>query len=74
MPHRPAVERRSKRGRMFYSCNRYPECKFSTWNEPVAEACPECGFGILVKKESQRLGKTLSCPKKGCGYKREAVS
>jgi DNA topoisomerase I len=68
------VEKRSRRGKVFYSCGRYPDCKFSTWYEPVAEQCPECGFPILVRKESQRNGRWLTCPSKDCGFKREADS
>jgi DNA topoisomerase-1 len=68
------VERRSKKGKTFYSCNRYPKCRFSVFNPPVAESCPSCGFALLVRKESKRDGKILACPVKGCGYKRKAES
>ena len=37
------VERRSKRGKTFYGCNRYPECDFVAWGKPIDEKCPECG-------------------------------
>jgi len=37
------VERRSKKGRTFFGCSRYPECDFSAWNKPVNIACPKCG-------------------------------
>jgi len=66
------VERRSKRGKLFFSCGRYPECSFSTWNPPLAEACPQCGFGILVLKETKREGRLAACPRPGCGFKRPA--
>ncbi len=46
------VERRSKKGRLFYGCLGYPECDFVIWNRPVADkSCPECG-GLLVEKQS----------------------
>ncbi len=64
------VEKRSRRGRLFFSCSGYPACTFSTWYQPVAETCPTCGFGILVRKETKRDGRVLVCPVKGCGYKR----
>ncbi len=64
------VEKRSRRGRLFFSCSGYPACTFSTWYQPVAETCPTCGFGILVRKETKRDGRVLACPVKGCGYKR----
>jgi DNA topoisomerase-1 len=68
------VERRSKKGKTFYSCNRYPKCKFSVFSPPVAESCPTCGFAVLVRKESKKDGKILACSVKGCGYKRKVES
>lgn len=66
------VQKRSRSGKTFYSCNRYPQCKYATWDEPVAETCPECGFRILVKKDTKRDGNILKCPNKGCGFKKPA--
>jgi DNA topoisomerase I len=43
MQRRRVVERRSKRGKTFYGCNRYPDCNFVAWGKPVPEKCPECG-------------------------------
>ncbi|RED66016.1 DNA topoisomerase-1 [Cohnella lupini] len=43
------VERRSKKGRMFYGCNLYPECDYVSWDKPVAKPCPSCG-GMMVEK------------------------
>jgi len=43
------VERRSKKGRIFFSCNRYPECKYAMWDKPIKTPCPKCG-GILALK------------------------
>jgi DNA topoisomerase-1 len=37
------VERRTKKGRTFFGCSRYPECDFSAWNKPVNATCPTCG-------------------------------
>ncbi len=65
------VERISRRGKIFYSCNRYPKCDFALWNPPVEESCPECGFPILEVKETKKLGKHLSCPQKGCKFKKK---
>lgn len=64
------IERRSKRGRMFYGCSEYPKCTFSSWDRPVAEACPQCGHPILTEKHSKKQGAQLVCPKEGCGYSR----
>jgi len=41
------VQRRSKRGRIFYGCDNYPDCKFVSWNKPIDQKCPDCG-SILV--------------------------
>lgn len=43
------VERKSKRGRLFYGCNRYPECDFTLWDKPTTEFCETCG-SIIVEK------------------------
>jgi DNA topoisomerase-1 len=64
------VEKRSRRGRLFFACNRYPTCTLSTWYQPISETCPTCGYGMLVWKETKRDGRMLACPVKGCGYKR----
>jgi DNA topoisomerase-1 len=62
-----------KRGRFFYGCTDYPNCKFATWDKPVAETCPNCGSKILVEKYSKKTGKTtLTCPNKECKYKKSA--
>ncbi len=66
------VQKRSRSGKTFYSCNRYPECKYAIWDEPVAETCPQCGFKILVLKYSKRDGNILKCPQKNCGFKKPA--
>jgi len=68
------VERRTRRGKMFYACDKYPVCTFSVWYEPVTEVCPVCGFGMLVRKESKKEGKLVACPVKGCGFKRGAAA
>jgi DNA topoisomerase I len=64
------VERRSKRGKTFFGCNRYPDCAFVAWARPVPEACPDCGNPYLVEKYL-KAGAFLQCPASGCKYKRE---
>jgi len=56
------VERRSKKGRTFFGCERYPACDFVSWNKPVARPCPSCGNAYLV--EAGRRGQ-VKCP--ACG-------
>src|SRR5579871_890501 len=64
------IERRSKKGKTFFGCNRYPDCEFVAWNKPVAEKCPDCGGAYLVEKYL-KAGPILECPNKECKYKRE---
>jgi len=65
------IERRSKRGRMFYGCSLYPKCDFVSWDKPLPEACPKCGHAYLVQKFSKKAGPSVVCPAEGCGYRRE---
>ena len=53
------VRRKSRKGRTFYGCSRYPDCEFTSWSEPVPTPCPNCG-GTLVKANKRHL-KCLSC-------------
>ncbi len=62
------VERKSKRGTIFYGCNKYPDCDFTLWNEPTGEECPDCG-ALLVKKQLKK-GTVIECSNRNCGYKR----
>jgi DNA topoisomerase-1 len=58
----------AKRRRTFYSCSRYPECRFATSERPVKE-CPSCESGVLVEK-----GGELRCTTKECTYREETTS
>lgn len=62
------TEKKSRYGKMFYSCNRYPDCKFALWDPPVPQPCPKCGFPVLMKKVYKKKGEFLKCPKEGCDY------
>jgi DNA topoisomerase I len=62
------VERRSKRGKTFYGCNRYPECDFVAWGRPIPEKCPECGSSYLIEKYL-KAGAVAQCPNPECKYK-----
>lgn len=63
------VERKSKRGTVFYGCDKYPDCDFVLWNEPTGETCPECG-ALLVKKVLKK-GDVITCSNIKCHYKKE---
>ena len=60
------IGRKTKKGKKFFGCNRYPECDFVSWDEPTKEKCPSCG-SILYKKFA-RGSETIKCNKEGCGY------
>jgi DNA topoisomerase-1 len=64
--------RRSKKGRTFFGCDRYPECRFVSWGKPVEKECPECGAKYLVEKAT-KAGVQWVCATEGCGH-REAAS
>ena len=51
------VERRTRRGRMFYGCKNYPDCDFVTWDVPETTPCPTCGS--LVLRHYFKNGRTL---------------
>jgi len=62
------VEKKSKRGKVFFGCSNYPDCTFASWDKPVGESCPECGNAFMVEKETKRDGKFLKCPNRDCGH------
>ncbi|NGP44138.1 type I DNA topoisomerase [Bacillaceae bacterium SIJ1] len=61
------VERKSKKGRIFYGCDRYPECEFISWDKPISRPCPKCN-ALLVEKKIKK-GKQIQCTQ--CDYKEE---
>ncbi|MBP9528581.1 MAG: topoisomerase DNA-binding C4 zinc finger domain-containing protein, partial [Laribacter sp.] len=62
------VEKKSRYGKLFYSCNTYPKCTYAVWNPPVAENCPQCGWPVLTIKTTKRRGTEKVCPQKECGW------
>ncbi|WP_414040537.1 type I DNA topoisomerase [Acidithiobacillus sp. M4-SHS-6] len=62
------VEKRSRYGKVFYSCNTYPKCTYAVWGPPVAKACPRCAWPIMIEKRGKRLGEQLACPRAECGF------
>ncbi|MGQ3891971.1 type I DNA topoisomerase [Legionella sp. CNM-4043-24] len=62
------LQRKSRKGKIFYSCANYPKCDYALWNEPINKPCPQCSWPILTVKETKRSGKQILCPKEGCGY------
>jgi DNA topoisomerase I len=64
------VERKSRRGKIFFGCSNYPDCDFVLWNRPVAEECPKCHAPYLVEKVTKRHGRQLICNNDECDYAR----
>ena len=58
------VEKKTKRGKIFYGCNNYPKCKTATWDIPTGEICPECG-NLLVEKNNK-----IKCSNANCKYEK----
>ena len=46
------VEKKTKKGKIFYGCNNYPKCKLATWDKPTGELCPKCGGILLENKDN----------------------
>ena len=59
------IERKSKKGRVFYGCSEYPKCDFVSWDPPSKEKCPVCGKTLLQKKSKD---KTLYCVTPDCSF------
>ena len=55
--------RYSRRGKVFYSCNQYPKCKFAIWDKPIDEPCPVCQAPFLVEKYTKKSGPMVKCLK-----------
>jgi len=66
------VEKKSKHGKIFYGCNRYPDCSYALWDEPTGNKCPECGYELengvcpscgydsIAEKESEEKQKNMN--------------
>ncbi len=52
------VERKTKKGKIFYGCNNYPKCQYALWYKPTGEICPKCGE-LIVDKNGQNI--CLNC-------------
>ena len=65
------VERKSKYGKMFFGCNKYPDCDFVLWNEPTGDVCPKCGS--LIVKRIMKSGEKLECSNRSCDYKADVT-
>jgi DNA topoisomerase-1 len=62
------LERKSRYGKLFYSCSRYPDCVYAVWNKPLDQPCPKCAWPFLTIKVTKRKGTEKVCPHKPCDY------
>jgi DNA topoisomerase-1 len=62
------LKKKSRRGKVFYSCSTYPGCDYAVWNEPVAGPCPRCGWPILTVKVTRSKGAEKVCPQRSCSF------
>jgi DNA topoisomerase-1 len=60
------VQRRSKRGRTFFGCNKYPDCDFAMWDKPTGELCPKCQQPLTFKAKG-----VIKCSNKECDFAKE---
>ncbi|MEJ2246993.1 MAG: type I DNA topoisomerase [Acidobacteriota bacterium] len=68
------VERKSRRGKVFYGCSNYPDCDFVLWNKPLPESCPLCDARYTVVKTTKRSGTVRYCNKEDCDFKESLES
>jgi len=62
------LQRKSRNGKIFFSCERYPDCSYAIWNEPKAEPCPTCNWPITMIKTTKKRGTERVCPQKECKF------
>lgn len=63
------VQKKSKRGKVFYGCSAYPKCDQVFWDKPVVSECPDCKAGFLLEKTTKKEGTFRYCNSEGCEYK-----
>lgn len=66
------IERKTKRNRIFYGCDRYPDCEFTSWDKPVGRTCPKSS-DYLVEKKIRGGGKQVVCSNEECDYAEEVI-
>ncbi|MHB8733185.1 MAG: type I DNA topoisomerase [bacterium] len=63
------VERRTRKGRVFYGCANYPACTYVSWDRPTGRMCPTCGSMLVAKRARRGTAPTIVCSNKQCTYK-----
>ncbi|MEW5921663.1 MAG: type I DNA topoisomerase [Bacillota bacterium] len=67
------LERRSKKGRLFYGCSNYPQCSFVSWDKPLQRTCPQCEAYLVEKKGFRGSAVSVRCSNKECTYQEKAA-
>ncbi|MDX8397451.1 MAG: type I DNA topoisomerase [Mariprofundaceae bacterium] len=62
------LEKKSRRGKVFYSCSTYPKCKKALWNKPIDKPCPQCGAAFVTEKITKRRGTEHVCASEACNW------
>lgn len=62
------IERKSKKGRIFYGCDKYPDCDFVSWDKPIGRDCPKCEHYLV----ETRKGKNVKVKCSNCDYEEDA--
>jgi DNA topoisomerase-1 len=63
------VRKKTRKGRIFHGCSKYPDCDFATWDEPLPKPCPECGREFVLRKNLIKGEPFLHCSNEECEYK-----
>ncbi len=65
------VEKRSRKGKVFFGCSTYPQCKFASWDRPIDRKCAHCDAALLYEKSSRSGAPTMHCRVCGTEYESE---
>ena len=63
------VQKKTRKGKLFFGCSNFPKCKFASWDEPIKKPCPECNREFVLRKNTMKEDSYLYCSDKNCGYK-----
>ncbi|MCR4278418.1 MAG: type I DNA topoisomerase [bacterium] len=63
------IQKKSKKGKIFFACNRYPDCQKAFWGPPTGTPCPKCGYATVIRK-----AKSISCPQEDCDWKEDLIN
>jgi DNA topoisomerase-1 len=68
-------QKKTRFGKIFYSCTKYPNCKYAIWDKPLkGQPCPQCQHPFLTEHYTKKEGASIRCPNKECGYQAKSPS